>query len=51
MKKRILLALLTALLLLTVVLTGCSSGVPQAQYDQQTAQLADAQSKLTKAQS
>lgn len=52
LKKKILLAFLTALLLLTIVLTGCgSSGIPQAQYDQATAQLADAQSKLTKAQS
>ena len=52
MKKKILLAFLTALLLLTIVLTGCgSSGIPQAQYDQATAQLTDAQSKLTKAQS
>jgi hypothetical protein len=59
MKKKILLALLTALLLLTVVLSGCggSGGVPQADYDKVTAQLkdvqaqlADAQSKLTKAQ-
>jgi hypothetical protein len=51
MKKKILLAFVTALLLLTVVLTGCGGGVPQAQYDQQAAQLADAQAKLTKAQS
>jgi len=52
MKKKILLAFITALLLLTVILTGCgSSGIPQAQYDQQAAQLADAQAKLTKAQS
>jgi len=52
MKKKILLALLTALLLFMVILTGCgSSGIPQAQYDQTAAQLADAQAKLTKAQS
>ncbi len=52
MKKKILLALVTLVLLLSFVLSGCAaSGVAQEKYDQVVAQLADAQSKLTKAQS
>jgi outer membrane murein-binding lipoprotein Lpp len=51
MKKKILLALVTLVLLLSVVLSGCSaSGVPQADYDKLSAQITDVQSKLTKAQ-
>jgi multidrug efflux pump subunit AcrA (membrane-fusion protein) len=38
-------------LLLSIVLTGCGGGVPQTQYDQTAAQLADAQTALAKAQS
>jgi outer membrane murein-binding lipoprotein Lpp len=51
MKKKILLALVTLVLLLSVVLSGCAaSGVPQADYDKLSAQITDVQSKLTKAQ-
>lgn len=52
MKKKILFTLITLVLLFSIVLTGCSaSGVAQEKYDQVVAQLADSQSKLTKAQS
>jgi outer membrane murein-binding lipoprotein Lpp len=52
MKKKILLALVTLVLTLSIVLTGCAAGgVPQTSYDNIAAQLTDAQSKLTKAQS
>jgi len=51
MKKKILLALVTLVLLFSIVLTGCAAGgVPQADYDNLTALLSDAQSKLTVAQ-
>src|SRR4030042_1337212 len=50
MKKKVLLALVTVVLLLSIALSGCSSGIPQADYDNVAAQLADAQSKFTKAQ-
>jgi outer membrane murein-binding lipoprotein Lpp len=50
MKKRFLYILITALLLLPVVFTGCQSGVPQADYDQVMSQLTDAQSQITAAQ-
>ena len=50
MKKKIVLALVTVVLLLSIVLNGCASGgVAQEKYDQAVAQLADAQSQLTKA--
>ncbi|MBN1161904.1 MAG: hypothetical protein JXA17_08155 [Dehalococcoidales bacterium] len=51
MKKKIFFALAVAVLLFSVVFTGCSGGVSQAQYDQIVAQLADAESQLTQAQS
>src|SRR4030042_1408602 len=53
MKKKILLALVPVVLLFSIVFTGCAggtSGVPQTQYDQVSAQLANAQSQLTQAQ-
>jgi len=52
MKKKIILVFVTVVLLLSVILTGCSSGsgIAQADYDNVKAQLADVQSKLTKAQ-
>jgi len=51
MKKKVLLTLITAVLLLSVVLVGCQTGgITQAQYDQLAAQLKDAQAKLTEAQ-
>ena len=50
MKKKILLALFTIVLLSSIVLTGCGGGVSQSEYDSLTALLADAQSKLTAAQ-
>jgi uncharacterized coiled-coil protein SlyX len=52
MKKKILLALVTLVLLLSVVLSGCAGGgIPQADYDKLSAQLTDVQSQLTDAQS
>ena len=53
MKKKILLTIITLVLLVPIVMSGCggTSGVAQEKYDQVVAQLADAQSKLTKAQS
>lgn len=51
MKKKILLALVTLVLVLSIILTGCAaSGVAQEKYDQAVAQLADAQSQLTQKQ-
>ncbi len=51
MKKNILLALVTLILLFSIVFTGCAAdGVAQEKYDQVVAQLADAQSALTQAQ-
>jgi hypothetical protein len=51
MKKGIIFLLLAAVLLISLVFSGCqTTGISQAQYDQVAAQLADAQSKLTKAQ-
>lgn len=52
MKKKILLALVTLVLLLSIVLSGCAaSGVPQKDYDQLAAQLSTAQTQLSTAQS
>jgi cell division protein FtsL len=51
MKKKILLALIIAILLLSIALVGCqATGITQAQYDQLAAQLTDAQAKYTAAQ-
>ncbi len=51
MKKRILFILVTALLLLPLISTGCQSGgISQADYDQVMSQLTDAQSQLSAAQ-
>jgi cell division protein FtsB len=51
MKKRILLAFVTVVLLLSIVLSGCSGGgIAQELYDQVTAQLKEAQDKLAEAQ-
>jgi len=51
MKKKILLALVIAVLLLSIALAGCQAGgISQAQYDQLAAQLTDAQAKVTEAQ-
>jgi len=51
MKKRLLLALITAVLLLSVALAGCqTAGITQVQYDQLAAQLTDAQANLSKVQ-
>jgi hypothetical protein len=51
MKKKILLALITAIILLSATLVGCqTTGITQAQYDQLAAQLTDAQAKATQAQ-
>jgi hypothetical protein len=52
MKKKLLLILIPAVLLLSLTLSACQTGgIPQARYDQINAQLTDAQSKLTQAQS
>jgi hypothetical protein len=51
MKKSIIFLLLTIVLLLSSVLSACSTGVPRSQYDQLNTQLADIQSQLAKAQS
>ena len=51
MKKKLLLAIITAVLLLSVALAGCQAGgIAQEVYDQLAAQLTDAQAKLTEAQ-
>ena len=50
MKKKILMALVTVVLLFSVVLTGCGGGVSQADYDSLTALLSDAEARLTVAQ-
>jgi outer membrane murein-binding lipoprotein Lpp len=51
MKKRVLLTLLTAAILISFVLVGCqTTGITQAQYDQLAARLTDAQANLSKAQ-
>ena len=51
MRKRILLVLITAVLLLSVTLAGCQAGgIAQEVYDQVAAQLTDAQAKLSKVQ-
>jgi hypothetical protein len=49
MKKKIVLVFVTFLLLLTAVLTGCSSGIPKADLDAANAQLATAQAALAQA--
>ncbi len=51
MKKKIALVFVTVMLLLTAILTGCSSssGISQAEYDKVNAQLTAAQSDLTQA--
>jgi outer membrane murein-binding lipoprotein Lpp len=51
MNKKILLALITAILLLSVTLVGCqTTGITQAQYDQLATRLTDAQANLSKVQ-
>jgi regulator of replication initiation timing len=51
MKKRILFILITPILLLSLVFTGCQSGgISQADYDSVLSQLTDAQSQLAAAQ-
>jgi predicted nucleic acid-binding Zn-ribbon protein len=50
MKKSILLALVTAVILFSIALVGCQTGITQAQYDQLAAQLKDAQAKYTEVQ-
>lgn len=51
MKKKLLLALITSILLLSIALAGCqTTGITQVQYDQLAAQLTDAQAKLSKMQ-
>jgi outer membrane murein-binding lipoprotein Lpp len=49
MKKIILLAFIAVVLLLSIILAGCSSGIPQAQYDQLAAQLNESQAKINEA--
>ena len=51
MKKTLLFTLITILVLFSAVLSACSTGVSQSQYDQLNAQLANIQSQLAKAQS
>jgi outer membrane murein-binding lipoprotein Lpp len=51
MKKKILIALATVVVLFSVIFTGCSGGVSQSKYDQIVDQLADAESQLTQCQS
>jgi outer membrane murein-binding lipoprotein Lpp len=52
MKNRIFIVVLAALVLLSLVIAGCSSaGVDQSKYDDLATQLAAAQSQLSKAQS
>ena len=51
MNRKVLLALVAAVLLLSFVLVGCQSGgIAQDVYDKVAAQLADAQAKITEAQ-
>ncbi len=51
MKKKLLLALITSIFILSITLVGCqTTGITQVQYDQLAAQLTDAQAKLSKAQ-
>jgi outer membrane murein-binding lipoprotein Lpp len=51
MKKRLLLALITSIFILSIALAGCqTAGITQAQYDQLATQLTDAQAKLSKMQ-
>jgi len=45
MKRKVLLALITAVFLLSFALAGCGGGIPQAQYDQVAAQLKEAQAQ------
>jgi outer membrane murein-binding lipoprotein Lpp len=49
-KYKLTLVLTTALILLSFLLAGCQSGIPQAQYDQVNAQLRDAQAQVTQLQ-
>ena len=49
-KYKLALVLTAAIILFSFFLAGCSSGIPQAQYDQVTAQLKDAQAKFTESQ-
>jgi hypothetical protein len=51
MKKNIMFITLAALIVFSMILTGCSSGgIAQSEYDKVTAQLAGVQAQLTKAQ-
>ena len=53
MKRKVLVVLVTSVLLLSFVLTGCQSGggIAQEVYDQVTAQLKEAQDKIAELQS
>jgi cell division protein FtsL len=51
MKRRLFFSLITILIIFSIVFSACSSGVPQSQYNQLTAQLAEIQSQLAKTQS
>jgi outer membrane murein-binding lipoprotein Lpp len=51
MKRKLLLPIITIVLLFSLAMAGCQAGgIPQAQYDQLNAQLADVQAKLAQAQ-
>lgn len=50
MKKRILLSLITSILLLSIIFSGCQTGISQELYEQVTAQVQEAQSNLAEAQ-
>jgi hypothetical protein len=54
MKKGLFIPVITLVIIFSLLLSACqtgsSGGIPQAQYDQVSAQLADAQSKLAQAQ-
>ena len=45
MKRKVLLALITAVFLLSFLLAGCGGGIPQAQYDQVIDQIKEAQTQ------
>jgi predicted nuclease with TOPRIM domain len=49
-KYRLVLALATILILCALILAGCASGIPQAQYDSVSAQLAEAKEQLARSQ-
>jgi hypothetical protein len=50
MKKKILLALVTVVLLSSIIFTGCGGGVSQSEYDSLTALLSNAEANLSVAQ-